>query len=133
MRTVRFTLFGLAFWSMLFLLSAATEAQQSKSRRIGYLTSSSARPSRGDQAFLQGLQDLGYIDGKNIMIEYCYADGKMEQLPKFAADLVNSKVDIIVTSGSPPVIQAAQHATRRYQSLCGERWLTPLRQDLCGV
>jgi len=111
-RTVSVTVFGLAFWSMLFLLSAATEAQQSKSPRIGYLTSSSSRSSHADQAFRQGLRDLGYIDGKNIIVDYRYADGKMDQLPKLAAELVEAKVDIIVASGAPPVIRAAQQASR---------------------
>jgi putative ABC transport system substrate-binding protein len=97
---------------MVFLLSAPTEAQQSKSPRIGYLTSTSSRPSLADQAFRQGLRDLGYIDGKNIIIDYRYADGKTDQLPKLAAELVESKVDIIVTSGAPPVIRAAQQASR---------------------
>ena len=55
---------------------------------------------------------MGYIDGKNIVIEYRYADGKSDRLAKLAAELVQQKVDVIVTSGAPPVIRAAQQASR---------------------
>jgi hypothetical protein len=83
--------------------AAPVEAQQSeKVPRIGYLSSSTRRSSLADDAFRQGLRDLGYIEGKTIVIEYRYADGKSDRLPKLAAELVAMKVDVIVTSGAPP-------------------------------
>src|SRR5262250_2650708 len=74
------------------------EAQQpAKVPRIGYLVASSPslNPSLRE-AFRQGLRDLGYFEGKNILIEYRYADGKPERLPELADELVGLKVDLIV-------------------------------------
>jgi len=62
------------------------------------------------EAFRQGLHELGYTDGKNIFIEYRYAEGKLDHLPALAADLVRLKVDVIV-AGSPQVTRAAKQAT----------------------
>jgi len=90
----------------------AVEAQQpTKIPRIGYL----AGPSRSAnsariEAFRQGLRELGYIEGKNIVIEYRSADGKLERIPALAAELVRLKVDIIVTAGGAPN-RAAKEAT----------------------
>jgi putative tryptophan/tyrosine transport system substrate-binding protein len=98
--------------ALLLALCLPVEAQQAeKAPRIGYLSSTTRRASLTDEAFRQGLRDLGYIDGKNIVIEYRYADGKPDRLAKLAAELVRLKVDIIVTSGAPPVIRAAQQAS----------------------
>src|SRR4029077_8392786 len=77
------------------------EAEQSgKIPRIGYLgaTSLSANSER-IAAFRQGLRELGYVEGKNIVIEWRYAEGKLDRLPALAAELVRLKVDIIVTAG----------------------------------
>ena len=52
------------------------------------------------EAFRQGLRELGYVEGKNIFIKWRYADGKLDRLPLFAAELVRFKVDVIVTGGS---------------------------------
>jgi putative ABC transport system substrate-binding protein len=60
---------------------------------------------------LEGLRELGYVDRKNIVIEYRSADGKLERLPKLAADLVNLKVDVIVIRGTPAA-SAAKQATQ---------------------
>ena len=75
--------------------------QPAKIPRIGYLTASSlsANPTRVE-AVLQGLRELGYIEGKNIVIEWRYAEGKLDRLPTLAAELVRLKVDIIVTAGA---------------------------------
>ena len=97
---------------MLFALCASAEAQQpAKIPRIGYLTaaSPSAIPARLE-AFRQGLRELGYVEGKNIVIEWRYAEGKLDRLPALAAELVRLKVDIIVTAG-PPATHAAKEAT----------------------
>jgi putative tryptophan/tyrosine transport system substrate-binding protein len=89
------------------------EAQQPKKlSRIGLLTNTfSSRISASDEAFRQGLRDLGYLEGKNITIEYRYAEGKVDRFPALAADLVRSKVDIIVAGGDPAA-RAAKNATK---------------------
>jgi putative tryptophan/tyrosine transport system substrate-binding protein len=83
------------------------DAQQLEGRlpRIGFLgaATASALVPRLD-AFRQGLQDLGYIEGKNIAIEYRYADGNADRIPDLAAELVGLKVDIIVTYQTPSVL-----------------------------
>ena len=63
------------------------------------------------EAFRQGLRELGYVEGQNLVIEYRYAEGRDERLPDFAAELVRLKVDVIVAGGAA-AIRAAQHATR---------------------
>jgi ABC-type uncharacterized transport system substrate-binding protein len=78
----------------------AAEAQQAgKIARIGWLGDrSGAGPRR--EAFLQGLRDLGYVEGRNLVIEYRYAEGKLERLPALAAELVALKVDVIVVGNT---------------------------------
>jgi hypothetical protein len=87
------------------------EPQQTKRvPRIGYLSGSSPSTSPDRRkAFQQGLRELGYVEGKNIVIEYRYAEGKFDRLPALAAELVLLKVDIIVTTWSPsnPSCQAS--------------------------
>jgi putative ABC transport system substrate-binding protein len=87
------------------------EGQQPKKiPRIGFLGASSASSySTRIPAFREGLHDLGYVEGKNIAIEYRYADGKLDQLAALAAELVRLKVDIIVASG--PAASAAKKVT----------------------
>jgi len=98
---------------MLFALCHPAEAQQpAKLPRIGVLIS--ARPSIASpriEAFQRGLRDLGYVEGKNITLEYRYAEGKVESVSDLAADLVRLKVDIIVTDTSNAT-QAAKNATK---------------------
>ena len=103
---------------ILFLLSAShgTAAAQpaGKVPRVGYLTpwsDSDPGRQRGLEAFRQGLRELGYVDGQNIAIESRSAEGKDDRLPALAADLVRSKVDVIVaTSGA--ATRAVQLTTR---------------------
>ena len=91
------------FSVVLLALGVPAEAQQSgKVARIGYLSrdihpaDSRAPAPRNLEAFRQGLQELGYIEGKNIIIEYRYAEGRQERLPALAEELVRLKVEIIV-------------------------------------
>jgi len=88
-----------------FLPAVLTGAQQpTKVPRVGYVGAGSpATAGHHAQAFMQGLRELGYVDGQNIVIEYRWADGKLERLPDFVADLVHAKVDVIVSSATPAV------------------------------
>ena len=89
---------GLALGAMLFALSVSAQAQQpGKIFRIGFLDNSTASGSAVlVEAFRQELSKLGWIEGKNITIEYRFAEQKNERLPELAADLVRLKVDLIV-------------------------------------
>ena len=103
-----------SFLVAVILLAGAvlSEAQQPKKvPRIGLLIASSPSPASSRvEAFRQGLRDLGYIEGKDIVIEYRYGEGKPDRLPTLAAELVSLKIDIIVTGGSSPT-RAAKEAT----------------------
>jgi putative ABC transport system substrate-binding protein len=102
-----------AFCSMLLALPFPAWAQQpAKIPRLGFLpggSPSSAAPFT--KAFRQGLRELGYVEGKNIVIEYRYTEGKLDRLPALLADLVRLKVDIIVVGGGASVL-AAKNATK---------------------
>jgi putative ABC transport system substrate-binding protein len=104
----KITVFALC--AMLLTLCGPGQAQQTgKIFRIGYLSQRSGNETR-DEAFRQGLRELGYVEGKNIIIELRGADGKLDRLPALASELVRLKVDIIVaTSGA--VTSAAKQAT----------------------
>src|SRR5215831_12533722 len=96
---------------ILFGLFTPAEAQQTKKiPRIGYLAARSD-PSVNEQAFLQGLRSLGYIEGQNIAIEWRFARENFDRLSELANELVRLKVDVIVTSGGYPTVQAVQKAT----------------------
>jgi len=97
---------------VLLAFRVAVEAQQPKKvPRIGYLSvSSPSAMSTRTEAFRQGLRELGYVEGKNIVIEWRSAEGKRDRLPSLAAELVRLKVDIIVTAG-PPATRSAKEAT----------------------
>ena len=88
------------------------EAQQSKKvYRLGYLSAGFTNSkSRAIEAFRQGLRDLGYLEGQNIVIEGRYAKGNQDVIPSLVAELVRLKVDVLV-SGVYPVIRAAKQAT----------------------
>ncbi len=88
------------------------EAQQAKKvPRIGFLFGSSlSANSARHEAFRQGLRELGYVEGKNIVIDWRSAEEKLDRLPALAADLVRLKVDIVLTGGSSPT-RAAKEAT----------------------
>jgi putative ABC transport system substrate-binding protein len=97
---------------MLFAFCSSAQAQQPKKvSRIGFLSGSPPSSIKAStEAFQQGLRDLGYVEGKNIVIEWRSAEGKGDHLPAFAADLVRLKVDLIVTAG-PLVTRAVKEAT----------------------
>ena len=89
----------------------AAEAQQAaKVARIGYLSTTGAASPHLPEAFRQGLRDLGYVEGRDVMIEYRDAEGKLERLRALAADLVALKVDVIVAPAYPGAL-AAKNAT----------------------
>ena len=102
----------LVLCSLLFAPCSAVEAQQTgKVARIGFLDNSTASGSAVIlETFRQELSKLGWIEGKNITIEYRFAEQKLERLPELAADLVRLKVDLIVVSGTPSAL-AAKRAT----------------------
>ncbi len=101
--------FGFALSAMLFALCLSVEAQQpGKVYRIGYLSSNLESNRR--EAFRQGLRDLGYIEGQNIIIEYRIAEGKRDKLPDLVAELIRLEVDVIFAF-SGTAIQAAKKAT----------------------
>ena len=95
--------------AMLFALCPSASAQQpTKVPRIGYLAA--ALGSSRHEAFRQGLRELGYVEGKNIVIEWRDAERKVDRLPALAAELMRLKVDVIVTNGGAPT-RAAKEAT----------------------
>jgi ABC-type uncharacterized transport system substrate-binding protein len=89
----------------------AKAQQAAKIARIGYLSPNLAASPHLPEAFRQGLRDLGYVEGRNVVIEYRSAEGKPERLPALAAELVALKVDVIVAPGTPQAL-AARRATR---------------------
>ena len=106
--------FGFVFSTLLLALGIPfAQAQQSaKLAHLGILiaTSPAAEKSRVD-ALLQGLRELGYVEGKNLAIEWRYAEGKFDRLPNLAAELVGLKVGVIVTTGSTSTRAAKEAAT----------------------
>ena len=97
--------------AMMLAVAVLVEAQQpARISRIGFLaTTSGSNISARLEIFRQRLRELGYVQGKNIVIEYRYAEGKLERLPAFAAELVGLKVDVIVTVSS--AVLAAKKAS----------------------
>src|SRR5437879_11266865 len=102
----------LSLCSLLLAPCSAVEAQQpTKVTRIGFLDSSTASGSAVLlEAFRQEMSKLGWIEGKNITIEYRFAEQKNERLPELAADLVRLKIDLLVVTGTPSAL-AAKNAT----------------------
>ena len=84
-----------------------------KAARIGVLSGGAASTEAvRDEAFRQGLKELGYVEGRNIVIEYRYAEGKLERLPALAAELVRLNVDLILTGAGDQGIRAAKKASQ---------------------
>ena len=101
-----------AFCSMLLALPFLARAQQAKKvPRIGCLVGGSrSSQSAREDAFRQGLRELGYVEGQNIIVEYRFAEGKLDKLPELATELAISKVDVIVAQ-APAAVRAAKNAT----------------------
>jgi ABC-type uncharacterized transport system substrate-binding protein len=104
------------FWLLaaffLATVSLADAQQAAKVPRIGYLHGGSARRGINHNDFFQGLRELSYVEGKNILIEYGLAERKLDRLPVVAAELVGLKVDIIVAAGGTEPALAAKKATK---------------------
>ena len=108
---------SILFWllaTLLLTMAPTAESQQpQKVPRIGYMSATGDPKSPGPQVegFRQGLRDLGYIEEKNILVEYRYIEGKSDSIPSLVAELVQLKVDVLVL-GPLPAIRAAKHATK---------------------
>jgi putative ABC transport system substrate-binding protein len=95
--------------SGLLAVPVAVGAEQAgKIYRIGLLRAGNAPPSADSESFLQGLHDLGYVEGRDFVMEYRWAEGHQNRLPELAADLVRARVDVIVTGGTPATMAAKQ-------------------------
>jgi putative ABC transport system substrate-binding protein len=99
--------------AMLFAFGATAEAQQrDQLARIGYISGSSAKgAARGVEGFRQGLRDIGYVEGKNIVVEYRYGGGNVERIPLLVAELLKQNLNLLVTSNML-AIRAAKKATQ---------------------
>ena len=109
---MRKTVISFALTALFSALCLPVWAQQAKKvPRIGFLFGASPSASVGRvEAFRQGLRELGYVEGKNIVIEWRYAEGKLDRLAALAAELARLNVDIIITGG-PPATRSAKQAT----------------------
>ena len=99
---------------MLLALCSVVQAQQPKKvPRIGFVSSSGGPNNFGPlvEAFRRGLRDLGYIEGKNILVEYRYIEGNPDRIPGLVAELVQLKVDVLVAT-APPAIREAKQASK---------------------
>src|SRR5262245_62707992 len=85
------------------------DAQQTQVRRIGFISGNVPNPPV-DDALRQGLREHGYVEGQNLFIEWRFAEGRYDQFPGFAAELVRLKVDVVVTLGTEAAL-AAKKAT----------------------
>jgi putative ABC transport system substrate-binding protein len=112
--TMSKNVFCLALCATLFALCSSVDAQQpGKIFRIGYLSANSrAAMATRTEAFQQGLRELGYVEGKNIVIEYRYAEGKPDRLPTLVAELVRLNLDIIVVAAGNATASITKQATQ---------------------
>jgi putative ABC transport system substrate-binding protein len=99
----------LALCALFLALSVSADAQPV--RKIGVLSGGSrSSTSASTEAFRQGLRDLGYVEGRNVLIEHRYADGKLDRLPQLVDELLANKVDLIVAQ-APAAVRTAKKAT----------------------
>ena len=131
----RINVLRLALCAVLVALCSSAEAQQSgKVYRIGYLSSGTASPATdpGWNDLRKRLQELAYVEGQNLTIEYRYAELNAQRLQDLAAELVHLKVDVIVTSPDEPVIRAAQLATNTIPVVMPGSVANPLEPTFWG-
>jgi len=104
---------GFLLASLVLVSVRLAEAQQPKKiPRIGFLCAPSpVTVSARIEAFRPGLRELGYIEGQNVVVEYRYAEGKLDRLPDLAAELVRLPVDVIVAAEGMQAFRAAKNAT----------------------
>jgi putative tryptophan/tyrosine transport system substrate-binding protein len=106
--------FCIVLCALLLALCVCVDAQQPKKiPRIGYVrgVGTPSTPAPNVEAFRQGLRDLGYVEGKNIVIEFRYAEGNRERIPSLVAELIQLNVDVLI-SADDPTIRAAKEATK---------------------
>jgi len=102
----------LILFLLLFGLPLPAQSQPSKQPRIGFLVAGPASAvSARVEAFRQGLRERGYVEGKNITVEFRYGEGKVNRVAELAAELVRLKVDVIVTAGSQATRPAKEATT----------------------
>ena len=113
-RTKSKRVFCLTLGALFLAFCVPAEAQQPKKVfRIGYLSiTDAATDSPRAEGLRRALRELGYIESQSIAIEYRYAEGKNDRLPRLAAELVRLKVDIIVVAAGDTTIQAVKNATK---------------------
>jgi putative tryptophan/tyrosine transport system substrate-binding protein len=114
---------------VLLAVGVTAEAQQPKKvQRIGYLSpSDAATESTRSEPIRRALRELGYIEGQNIAFEYRYAEGKVDRFPELAAELVRSKVDIILAAGGTRLVMAAKNATKTIPIVMAGQGIDPIR------
>jgi putative tryptophan/tyrosine transport system substrate-binding protein len=100
----------LTLCSLLLALGSSAQGQPTKVPRIGFVANTGAE-DHSIEPFQQGLRDLGYIEGKNILVEYRYLEGRRDRVPGVLAELVQMNVDVLIL-GTPPAIRAAKEATK---------------------
>jgi putative ABC transport system substrate-binding protein len=105
-------------------LAAVAQGQPAKVPRIGLLVPQTPLTERS--TLRDGMAELGYVDGRNVILDYRYADFRADRLPGLPAELVRSNVDIIVAV-SPPAIAAAMKATASFPSSCPSAKAIPSR------
>jgi len=124
--------FCLAVCALLLVLSLPTEAQQPKKvPLLGYLSGfDQATDSARAESIRSALREFGYIEKRNIAIEYRYTEAKLDRAPELAAELVRLKVDVIVVQGGAPWIQAAKNATKTIPIVMMSGGSDPVKEGL---
>jgi putative ABC transport system substrate-binding protein len=117
---------------MLLAVGVTAQAQQPKKvSRLGYLSNAdAATDSDRAEGIRLALRELGYIEGQNIVIEYGFAEGKVDRAPELAAELVRLKVDIIVVGSGDQWIRAAKNATKTIPIVMVGRGSDPVEAGL---
>jgi putative ABC transport system substrate-binding protein len=115
---------GIAFGLLVAPLATGAQPREKGPARIGFIGNQDSTAS-SVEVFRQGLRDLGWIEGQNILIEYRWAEGDAHRFPVFAAELVRLKVDVIVAAG-PPALRAVKQATSTIPIVCAVLLVDPV-------